>query len=71
MEVDFPKIVNDYGSPIAGRITINRKWIYKGVRLSVANARCADGRLQARIELTFKDGTFLQGSVFKPCKILR
>lgn len=70
VEIDFPKIVNDYGSPISGRITINRKWIYKGMRLSVANARCADGRLQARIELTFKDGTFLQGSAFKPCKIL-
>ncbi len=71
VEVDFPKIANDYGSPISGRLKIDKKWIYKGMRLSVANARCADGRLQARIELTFKDGTFLQGSAFKPCTILR
>lgn len=71
VEVDFPKIANDYGSPISGRIKIDKKWIYKGMRLSVANARCADGRLQARIELTFKDGTFLQGSAFKRCTILR
>ncbi len=70
VEIDFPKIVNDYGSPISGRIKIDRKWIYRGMRLSVANARCADGRLQARIELTFKDGTFLEGSAFKLCKIL-
>lgn len=70
VEIDFPKIVNDYGSPISGRIKIDKKWIYKGMDLSVANARCADGRLQARIELTFKDGTFLQGGAFKLCKIL-
>ncbi|MGH2975479.1 MAG: hypothetical protein ACRDLL_11520 [Solirubrobacterales bacterium] len=70
VEIDFPKIVNDYGSPISGRIKIDKKWIFKGMHLSVANARCADGRLQARIELTFKDGTFLQGSAFKLCKIL-
>lgn len=71
VEVDFPKIANDYGSPVSGRLKIERKWMYKGKLLSVANARCADGRLQARLELTFKDGTFLQGSAFKRCKILR
>lgn len=70
VEVDFPKIANDYGSPISGRLKIDKKWIYKGMRLSVANARCADGRLQARIELKFKDGTFLHGSAVKLCKIL-
>ncbi len=70
VEIDFPKIVNDYGSPISGRIKIDKKWIYKGMHLSVANARCADGRLQAKIELTFKDGTFLQGAAFKRCTIL-
>lgn len=71
VEVDFPKIANDYGSPISGRLEIDKKWIYKGIHLSVANARCADGRLQAHIELEFADDTFLQGSVFKPCTILR
>lgn len=70
VEVKFPKIANDYGSPISGRLKIDKKWIFKGMRLSVANARCADGRLQARIELEFKDGTFLEGSAFKRCKIL-
>lgn len=70
VEVDFPKIANDYGSPISGRLKIDKKWVFKGMHLSVANARCADGRLQAKIELTFKDGTFLQGSVFKRCTML-
>jgi hypothetical protein len=67
--IDFPKIVNDYGSAVYGRFTIDRKWKYKGKTLSYANARCADGHLQAKAELTFKDGTFLQGSVAKTCKI--
>jgi hypothetical protein len=70
VEVDLPKIAGGYGSPISGRLEFDKKWIYKGMHLSVANARCADGRLQGKIELTFEDGTFLEGSVFKRCIIL-
>jgi hypothetical protein len=70
VEVNLPKIAGGYGSPISGRLKFDKKWIYKGMHLSVANARCADGRLQGKIELTFEDGTFLQGSVFKLCTIL-
>jgi hypothetical protein len=66
---DFPRIANDYGSPLYGRLTIGREWTYKGQRLSYANAHCADGRLQARAEFSFKDGSFAQGTVFKPCKV--
>jgi hypothetical protein len=67
--IDFPKIVNDYGSPVFGEVTVDRKWQYKGETLSIANARCADGHLQAKVEATFKDGTFLQGTAIKPCEI--
>jgi hypothetical protein len=65
----FPKIVNWYGSPIYGRLKIGRTWKYRGKTLSYVNARCPDGRLQARGEFAFRDGTSLQGNVFKPCKI--
>lgn len=65
---NFPRIVNDYGSPISGNLTIGREWTYKGKRLSYANAHCADGRLQAKAQFSFKDGSFVQGTVFKPCK---
>lgn len=65
----FPRIVNDYGSPISGRLTIGKEWTYKGKRLSYANAHCADGRLQAKAQFSFKDGSFVQGTVFKPCKV--
>jgi hypothetical protein len=65
----FPRIVNDYGSPISGHLTIGRKWRHKGRTLSFANAHCADGRLQAKGEFAFKDGSFVEGIVFKPCKV--
>ena len=65
----FPRIVNDYGSPISGHLTIGKEWKYKGKTLSYANAHCADGRLQAKAQFSFKDGSFVQGTVFKPCKV--
>ena len=69
--IDFPKLVNGYGSPTYGRLTINRKWKYGRKTLSYASARCADGRLQARVQAAFEDGTFLQGTAFKHCTIRR
>lgn len=66
---DFPKIANDYGSPLYGRLKIGREWKYKGKTLSYANAHCPDGRLQAKAQFSFKDGSFVQGTVFKPCKV--
>jgi hypothetical protein len=65
---EFPRIANDYGSPISGHLTIGKEWTYKGQRLSYANAHCADGRLQAKAEFSFKNGDFVQGTIFKPCK---
>jgi hypothetical protein len=67
--VHFPKLINDYGSPTYGRITINRKWRYRGQMLSIANASCADGRLQARVQASFADGTHLAGTAFKRCRV--
>lgn len=65
----FPRIVNDYGSPISGRLTIGKKWRYKGKTLSYANAHCADGRLQAHGEFSFKNGDSVEGTIFRPCKV--
>jgi hypothetical protein len=65
----FPRIVNGYGSPISGHLTIGREWTFKGKRHSFANAHCADGRLQAKAEFGFEDGSFVEGTVFKPCKV--
>jgi hypothetical protein len=67
--INFPKIVNDYGSGISARLTIDRKWQFRGKTLSYANARCPDGHLQARFKSTFKDGTVLEGTILKRCQV--
>jgi hypothetical protein len=64
----IPKIAGGSGIPLYARLKVGREWKFKGETLSFANAGCPDGRLQAKGQFQFKDGTFLQGSVFKPCK---
>lgn len=66
---EFPKIANYYGSALYGRLKIGREWRYKGKKLSFANAHCADGRLQAHGEFSFKNGDSVEGTVFRPCKV--
>ncbi|HET7417003.1 MAG TPA: hypothetical protein VFJ61_05215 [Solirubrobacterales bacterium] len=65
----IPKIAGGSGIPISGHLKIGRKWTYKGKQLSYVNARCETGRLQARGEFTFKDGTFLTGSFIRRCLV--
>lgn len=65
---NIPRIAGGAGVPVYGRLSIGREWTYKGQRLSYANASCPDGRLQAKGQFRFKDGTFLQGTLSKPCK---
>lgn len=64
----IPKIVNGYGTPVYGQLTIGKTWTYKGRKLSYANARCPDGHLQAKAQLHFGDGTLLEGNFLKPCQ---
>ena len=65
---EIPKIAGGAGIPLYARLSVGREWKYKGKTLSYANAGCPDGRLQAKGQFKFKDGTFLQGSVFKRCQ---
>jgi hypothetical protein len=65
---EIPKIAGGYGTPIYGRLSIGREWQYKGRTLSYVNASCPDGRLQAKGQFKFDDGTILAGSLLKPCK---
>jgi hypothetical protein len=67
----IPKIVNGYGHPLSGHLTIGRKWTFKGEKHSYVNARCETGRLQARGKFGFEDGTLLSGTFFRPCKVLK
>ncbi len=69
VEAKIPKIAGGYGHPISGRLRIERKWTYKGKKHSYVNARCELGRLQAKGKFFFKDGTYLAGTFFRPCKV--
>jgi len=64
----IPRIAGGAGVPIYGRISIGRKWIYKGQKLSYLNAYCPDGHLQAKGQFRFKDNTLMQGTFIKACK---
>jgi hypothetical protein len=43
-----------------------RKSVLRGIALRAPV--CPDGHLQAKGQFTFKDGTFLPGSVLRTCK---
>jgi len=70
-EAKIPKIAGGSGHPISGWLRIGRRWTHRGKRHSFVNARCETGRLQARGEFTFKDGTSLRGTFFRPCSVRR
>jgi hypothetical protein len=65
----IPKIANGAGVPVSGHLKIGKKWTYKGKEHSYINARCENGRLQARGQFRFKDGTFLSGTFLRPCTV--
>jgi hypothetical protein len=65
----FPKIAGGYGVPISGHLEIGKKWTYKGERHSYIAARCETGKLQAKGEFAFTDGTHLSGVFIKPCSV--
>jgi hypothetical protein len=65
---EIPKIAGGYGHPISGHIKVGKHWTYKGRRHSYVNARCETGHLQAKVGVTFQEGTFLTGTFIKRCK---
>lgn len=67
----IPKIAGGAGHPISGHLRVGKKWTFKGGRHSYLNARCETGHLQAKVRVSFQDGTLLTGSFFKPCSVRR
>jgi hypothetical protein len=65
----IPKIAGGAGHPISGHLTVKRDWTFKGKKHSYVNARCETGHLQAHVQLTFNDGTFLAGTFLRPCTV--
>ncbi len=68
-EARVPPIAGGNGIPLSGHLKIGKRWTYEGERYSYVNARCANGRLQAKGEFGFRDGTLLTGTFFQPCQV--
>jgi hypothetical protein len=68
-EAKIPPIAGGAGIPLAGWLKIGRRWTHHGIKHSYINARCETGRLQARGEFGFDDGTYLSGTFLRPCSV--
>ncbi len=67
-EAKIPKIAGGAGIPLEGSLTIGKRWTFKGQRLSYTNASCPSGKLEAKVETEFSEGTKLNGTIIKHCK---
>ncbi len=71
ISISIPKIAGGAGSFQSAKFTIGRKWIHDGEKHSFLNAECPDGHLDARVEVSFGDGSSLKGDVIDPCRAAR
>ncbi len=62
-----PPIVGGNGSVTHFDLHVSKKFTYKGKKISVLTAKCTDGKLQARGEAIFSDGTKAKAEVIRTC----
>lgn len=63
----IPKIAGGSGSVTAFSLKIDKKYTYKGKKVSVLTAKCPDGKLQAHATAVFADGTRASTEFVRPC----
>lgn len=63
----IPKIAGGSGSVTSFSLTINKKYTYKGKKMSVLTAKCPDGKLQAHATSIFADGTKAAATIIRTC----
>lgn len=63
----IPKIANGSGSVTSFDLKIGKTYTYKGKKVSVLSARCADGKLQAFASAIFADGTKASAGIIRTC----
>jgi len=68
---DVPPIAGDYGALTHVDVKIGRRYRARGKRQSYVAARCSDNVLSTHGRFTFGDGTVVDGSVMKGCRIKR
>ncbi len=63
----IPRIAGGAGSVIKFKLTIGRKFTYKGKQESYLTASCPTGRYYTEGNIFFSDGSTLQGTHILPC----
>lgn len=63
----IPKIANGSGSVTSFDLKIGKTYTYKGKKVSVLSAKCADGKLQAFASAIFADGTKASAGIIRTC----
>jgi hypothetical protein len=63
----IPKIAGGSGSVTSFSLKIDKKYTYKGKKVSVLTAKCPDGKLQAHATAIFSDGTKASTEFVRPC----
>jgi len=62
-----PKIAGGSGSVKSFSLVINKKYTYKGKKMSVLTAKCPDGKLQAHATAVLADGTKAATTITRAC----
>jgi hypothetical protein len=63
----IPKIAGGSGSVTSFSLKIDKKYTYKGKKVSVLSAKCPDGKLQAHATAIFADATRASAEVIRTC----
>jgi len=63
----IPKIANGSGSVKSFDLKIGKTYTYRGKKVSVLSAKCADGKLQAYASALFDDGTKASAGIIRTC----
>lgn len=63
----IPKIAGGSGSVTSFSLKVDKKFTYKGKKVSVLTAKCPDGKLQAHATAVFADGTRAAADFIRPC----
>jgi len=72
LDLDIPLIAGGTGALKEFKVTINKKWRFKGVQRSFISAKCPNSRkLKARGKFTFRDGESLTAFSTQSCRQAR
>jgi hypothetical protein len=63
----IPKIANGAGSVTDFSLKIDKKYTYKGQKISVLSAKCVGGKIQAHVTTKFYDNSQLSADVLRTC----